>query len=318
MAPPSNIGKVLITGCNGFTGKHLTAQLRAQNYQVYGICSKASNSPDVYKADITDIADIRSVLENMQPDFVIHLAAVTNVANQDNETFYRVNLLGTLNLLTALHEAHVSPQKIIIASSANVYGNSPVACLAETIYPKPVNHYGNSKLAMENMVSTWFDQFPIIVTRPFNYTGVGQDPDFVIPKIVAHYRAKNTEINLGNIAVVRDLSDVNFVVQSYIQLMQSNSHSEIFNICSGVGYSIKDILQLMQEIAGYAIQVKSNPDFFRRNEIKQLIGDNSKLFACIGKIPIIPLQETLKKMYTHKVTIRPFSVNNLDLNAFAK
>ena len=121
------------------------------------------------------------------PDVVVHLAALAFVAEDNPEDFYRVNVLGTVNLLEALAD-DLHPVRILIASSANVYGNTSGGAKRRLSCPAPVNHYAASKLAMEHMVRTWFDRLPIVMTRPFNYTGPGQDERFVVPKIVAHYK----------------------------------------------------------------------------------------------------------------------------------
>ena len=106
------------------------------------------------------------------------LRRVAFVAHGNAEDFYRVNVLGTLNLLQALAKLDRAPERVIIASSANVYGTPDVGMLDESLCPAPVNHYACSKLAMEHMVRPWFSRFPILITRPFNYTGPGQSEAF--------------------------------------------------------------------------------------------------------------------------------------------
>jgi len=138
-----------------------------------------------------------------------------------------------------------------------------VEIIDETVCPAPVNHYANSKLAMEHMVRTYDDRLPLIITRPFNYTGVGQAEHFLIPKIVAHYRQRQPVIELGNLEVIRDFSDVRFVVEVYRQLLESDIQGETVNLCSGAGVTLGEIIEKMNEIAGYAIQVRVNPAFVR-------------------------------------------------------
>lgn len=295
-----NNKKVLITGYGGFTGKLLGERLSKCGYKIFGLTVNEPNFDFEYKIDMTHYDQLCQVVTKIRPDYVIHLAAISAVTHQNLELFYRVNLFGTLNLLEALAEARVEPQKIVIASSAYVYGNTLEAKIAETVVPQPINHYGASKLAMEHMVATWFERFPIIITRPFNYTGRGQEPTFLIPKIVRAFREKSLSLELGDITVVRDISDVNFVLDVYSRLLESNIHSEIFNICSEEGYAVKDILAMMNEISGHDLKIKFNPSFSRKNDIPQLVGSNKKLFASLGEIPIIALNETLKIMYLSK------------------
>lgn len=138
------------------------------------------------------------------------------MGHADARAFYDVNLFGTLNLLEALTALPELPRKVLIASSANIYGTPGIEVIDESVCAAPVNHYACSKLAMEHMVRTWFDRFPIVMTRPFNYTGVGQDEKFLIPKIVSHFKRRAPKIELGNLDVSRDFSDVRDVAAAYM------------------------------------------------------------------------------------------------------
>jgi nucleoside-diphosphate-sugar epimerase len=167
--------------------------------------------------------------------------------------------------------------------------------------PNPANDYAVSKLAMEYMARLWMDRLPIVIVRPFNYTGVGQAPQFLLPKIVGHFQRDEKVIELGNIDVERDFSDVRFVSRAYCELLQKAPAGQVFNICSGNVHSLKDVLRMMAELAGYEIEVKVNPAFVRDNEVKRLQGCNRRLFDAIGELAVIPLQETLAWMYAEHV-----------------
>ena len=160
-----------------------------------------------------------------------------------------------------------------------------------------MNHYANSKLAMEHMVRTWFDRLPIIITRPFNYTGPGQSERFLIPKIVGHFKRKEKTISLGNTEVSRDFSDVKDVVECYARLLMSESRSITVNICSGKAVSIDDAIKIMNEMAGYEISVEVNQELIRPNEIKFLKGNNQLLKNLINYVPETPFEKVLRKMY---------------------
>jgi nucleoside-diphosphate-sugar epimerase len=144
----------------------------------------------------------------------------------------------------------VRPKRVLIASSANVYGNV-AGILGESQPAAPVNHYAVSKLAMEHMVHTWFDRLPIVITRPFNYTGIGQSQQFLVPKIVDHFVRRAAMIELGNLDVERDFSDVRFVARAYRGLLEYDCAGQTVNICSGRPYTLRWILQMMQTISGY-------------------------------------------------------------------
>ena len=288
-------GRVLLTGANGFTGKYVRAELQAAGYTVIDAVVGAPGSDEVM-LDIVSLDNCRRVMERVRPDYLVHLAAISFVAHADVEAFYRVNVIGTLNLLQALGDAGVEPRRVLIASSANVYGNTASGVITEAEPPRPVNHYAVSKLAMEHMVRTWADRMPIVITRPFNYTGVGQEPHFLVPKIVSHFVRHAPVIELGNLDVERDFSDVRMVARAYHRLLECECAGETVNVCSGQPYSLRSIVESMQRIAGYDIDVRINPDFIRRSEVKTLVGSVQKLHDLIGPVGIIPLEETLRWM----------------------
>jgi nucleoside-diphosphate-sugar epimerase len=282
----------LLTGAGGFTGRHLEPALRARGYEVARI-DPTGTTP----CDLTDPAAVEKAILRFEPDVVIHLAAVTYVAHDNAEDFYRVNVLGTLNLLQALARLKRLPKRLIVASSANVYGTPNVGVLDESLCPAPVNHYAASKLAMEHMVRTWFTRLPILITRPFNYTGPGQAEHFLVPKIVRHYRERASCIELGNLQVRRDYSDVEDVVATYLALLESDVRSEVVNICSGRAIALLDIVEMMNEIAGYKIEVRVNPAFVRENEVPRLVGSPAKLRSLVEIPAPRPFVETLRRMY---------------------
>jgi hypothetical protein len=146
------------------------------------------------------------------------------------------------------------------------------------------------------MARTYFERLNILITRPFNYTGVGQNGQFLIPKIVKHFREEQREIELGNLDVVRDFSDVRFVAGTYKKFMECNETSEIVNICSGTGISLMEIISRMNALAGYEITTKINPIFVRKNELKTLIGSNDKLISLIHERNSILFEDTLRWM----------------------
>ena len=289
--------KVLITGADGFTGRYLSSLLNEKGFIVAGLGGENSKDPFVTPCDLFNKNEVNAVIEKICPDYVVHLAAVSFVGESDIESFYRVNFFGTLNLLEALSSQNPSPCKIIVASSANVYGVPKVETIDESVCPAPVNHYANSKLAMEHMVRTWFDRLPIIITRPFNYTGPRQSERFLIPKIVGHFKRKEKTISLGNTEVSRDFSDVKDVVECYARLLMSESRSITVNICSGKAVSIDDAIKIMNEMAGYKISVEINQELVRTNEIKSLKGNNQLLKNLINFVPETPFEKILQRIF---------------------
>jgi nucleoside-diphosphate-sugar epimerase len=303
MASASNPStpRTLITGISGFTGRYLARELEDAGYQVFGLTnSRVHDAPNVFTCDLEDKEKLAHIVDQVGPDVVAHLAAVSFVAHDDVDAIYRTNLLGTRNLLQALDKSSVKLQKVLLASSANVYGNATKLPIGENCPPNPENDYAVSKMAMEAIAKLWMDRLPIVVVRPFNYTGVGQTKNFLIPKIVDHFKRKEKIIELGNIDVERDFSDVRDVVKFYYNLLKNSKSGETYNICSGNSISLKEIISHLSEIAGYEIKIKVNPDFVRNNEIKKLVGSDEKLRAAIGDIERIPIKETLSWMYNAK------------------
>lgn len=287
----------LVTGASGFTGRYLIHALKARDFKVIGLGSGSTDADVTLACDLTDKAAVAAAVAQAQPDWVIHLAALAFVGHADQEAFYRVNLFGTLNLLEALGSLERQPQRVLIASSANIYGTPGIEVIDESVCPAPVNHYACSKLAMEHMVATWYDRLPIVITRPFNYTGPGQDERFLIPKIVGHFARGEQVIELGNLDVSRDFSDVRDLVQAYVGLLDSTHDSSPVNVCSGQATALRTVIQMAEQIAGYAIEVRVNPAFVRANEIPVLRGDDTRLRGIVGPRDLIPLQQTLSDLF---------------------
>lgn len=294
----SRPGRVLVTGHRGFTGRYVVEALRAAGCQVFGLSATPAEL-DQHGIDLLDRKQVGAVVAEVRPDAVIHLAAIAFVAHGDAEEMYRTNVVGTRNLLEALAALPQAPAKVLLASSANVYGNSDVELLDEAVPPSPANDYAVSKLAMEYMARLWMERLPIVLARPFNYTGVGQAENFLLPKIVSHFQRGERTIELGNIDVARDFQDVRFVADAYARLLGADAAGKTVNLCSGNSVSLLDVIGMMQEIAGYTIEVRVNPAFVRANEVARLTGDNRRLRDLIGPLNIIPLRQTLEWMYAH-------------------
>jgi nucleoside-diphosphate-sugar epimerase len=292
----------LITGINGFTGQYLAEELRSAGYNVVGLGLTGilqGESSVNYQCNLLDRERLVNILSQIKPDLVMHLAAITFVAHGDVDEIYRTNVVGTRNLLEAITRSGHIPRSVLLASSANIYGNTMVQPIDETVSAAPVNDYAVSKLSMEYMASLWLNHLPITLVRPFNYTGAGQSLNFLIPKIVDHFKSRAPILELGNLDVVRDFSDVRSVAQRYRLLLESDSQGHVFNVCSGQGHSLHDVLQMMRELTGHDPEIKVNPAFVRASEVHRLVGSSAKLDAVIGKVPVIPLKDTLQWMFNN-------------------
>jgi len=252
------------------------------------------------QSNITDAAALEAEVHTTDPDWVIHFAGISFVASKDNEAFYRVHALGSSNLLASLSKLRKKPVKVLLASSATVYGNSNVAHASEDQQLNPIDHYAMSKVAMEEMAKTFMDRLPIIIARPFNYTGPGQKGNFLIPKLITHFTQKNASIELGNLNVEREFNDINMICEAYLNLLQYGTPAETYNVGSGNARSLKQVIDTLIQMTGHAIEVKVNPDFVRANEVRRMCADPAKLNALFQaqgiQLNVPPLEYTLQRM----------------------
>lgn len=296
-----NRPSVLVTGASGFTGAHFIGAAAKRGYR----CIAAGNQPSPVvdgaessvTIDLTNRAATFELLRSVQPDYVVHLAAVSFVGHEDLSELYLTNVVGTINLVDAAVESSRTLRKLVIASSANVYGNADELPIRESSIPKPQNDYAVSKVAMEHAVSLRMACDRIVVVRPFNYTGLGQAEHFLVPKIVRAYARGQKALTLGNIEVSRDFSDVRDVVRAYLGLLVSSAQGVVVNICSGHPVSVKHILEYMSHLAGYDLQVVSSPELMRKREIPTLYGSDEALRSIIGEYRQHTFEDTLQWMF---------------------
>lgn len=236
------------------------------------------------------------VLAAERPDVIIHLAAISSVGHSNPADTYAANVIGTRHLLEAAAGLGSAIRSVLLASSASVYGGAIEGTVLESAPFSPQSDYAVSKVSMEYLASLWHAHLPITIVRPFNYTGIGQQVTFVLAKIVDHFRNHTPQIELGNLDVVRDFSDVRDVVHIYSLLTDGRQAGQVLNICSGVGYKLRDIVETMCELSGFEPKVMQENALIRKGEAARLIGNPARLNEAVGDIPRIPLRETLRWM----------------------
>ena len=276
--------RILVTGAEGFTGRHFGATAAAAGHEITPLT-----------ADLRDRDAVMREVVAVRPDSAVHLAGISFVGHADERAFYDVNLFGTLNLLDALNAANVTGN-VLLASSANVYGNSEDSPLTETTALSPVNHYAMSKVAMEFMAKARAGGLPLVITRPFNYTGVGQSGQFVIPKLIDHFRRRAPQVQLGNLHVEREYNDVRFVCSAYLRLLERTVPAGTYNVCTGNTYELAGVLAVLKRLTGHPMEVVVNSELFRANEIRRLCGDASLLERTVGALPAYSIEQTLSWM----------------------
>lgn len=278
--------KILLTGADGFTGRPFAELARNAGHEVVAL-----------RSDLTDAKALVAEVLQVQPEAVVHLAAIAFVGHEHNEAFYAVNVVGTTNLLDALKRLPQKPKKVLLASSANVYGNCEQSPIVETETPAPVNHYAMSKLAMEQLARTYMGQLDIVIMRPFNYTGPGQSEDFLIPKLAKHFAQRSASISLGNLDVEREFNDVRMVCEAYLKLLSLGQAGEIYNVCSGRPHDLRTVIDTFTRLTGHSLRLVVDPAFVRANEVHSLYGSCDKLRLLLDAagedLKTFTLEETL-------------------------
>ena len=289
--------RVLITGGSGFTGRPLAEQLRQDGHEVVSLSHEADDAGGLI-VDLCNLDALTEALSRVRPGAVVHLAGIAATTYSDVGKIYSANVVGTANLFAALSSAKIEPRIVIVASSAQIYAapNSDMP-LTEDCPVAPETHYAVSKRTTEDIARLYSGHFPIIITRSFNYTGPGQSPAFLIPKIVRHYAEGKSEIRLGNLDVFRDFSDIRRVVAAYSRLVSSAIDPTTVNICSGRAIHLCDIPNIMAEISGYNLKIVTDPSLLRNEEPRIIVGSPARLKSLVGPLPNPEFRETLLQIY---------------------
>lgn len=289
--------RILLTGSGGFTGRPLAERLRREGHTVVGLTRHPGEAGELC-GDLSNPDWVRQVVADIRPTVVLHLAGITTVLHANISEIYSINVVGTVNLLNALAEPAAQPRLVIVASSAAVYGapNGEEA-IGEDFRLDPGSHYAASKRAVEDVARLFQDRLPILVTRPFNYTGPGQSTVFLVPKIVDHFVREAPDIELGNLDLFRDISDVERVVEAYARLVSGRIEPTTVNICSGRTVHLRNIVSLMQDISGHCIKIVQNPALMRNNEARTIQGSVERLEKLVGDLPNPDFSTTLHRMY---------------------
>lgn len=253
---------------------------------------------------MTDLASLNHELVSVEFDAVVHLAALSHVVNPNPTDFYKTNVIGTNNLFDSILKRSKLPNKLIVASSALIYGKNASYLTSEIVSPQPQGHYAISKMAMEHVAHNYMDRLPIVLVRPFNYTGIFQPESFVIPKIISHFKTRQNSIELGNIDVEREFNDVRYICDVYLALLAYGEAGQTYNVCSGKGICLRELIKILSARIGYEIKVVQNTNLIRDNEVPLLTGDPAKLNALFNNYQIAPprrsLEEVLMEMLLEK------------------
>jgi GDP-4-dehydro-6-deoxy-D-mannose reductase len=305
--------KALITGIAGFVGPYLTSHLMANSIDCTGISLGSVEgsvslpaSVPIFNADIRERSAIENILREVQPDYLIHLAAITSVPFSFSEPAltYEINVNGTLSVLEAVRRVSTRT-RVLNVSSAHVYGTSDTGTkgFTEQAALCPESPYATSKAAAEMIAADYARSsgVDVLMARAFNHTGPGQSPIFVasdFAKQVAAIKLGLAEpvIRTGNLNAKRDFSDVRDVVAGYLALLKRGRKGEVYNICSGSLYSVREVLEHLIAFSGVEVRVEVDPAKVRKTEVLQLGGNCSKIKEHTGWAPTIPMEMTLKDL----------------------
>jgi GDP-4-dehydro-6-deoxy-D-mannose reductase len=316
---------VFITGITGFVGSHMADLCLEKNLEVSGTylfenelenIEHLKENIDLFLCNITDEDQMRALLKRKKPDFIFHLAAKSHVGFSwiDRKDTLSINFMGTITLLEAVRELTLKP-RLLMVGSAEEYGKVQSSEPITEDYPlKPTSPYAVSKAASEMLGYQYClsDAMDIIMVRAFNHTGPRQHPSFVcsdFARQIARIEAKLEPplINVGNLEVYRDFSDVRDVSSAYFKLLEKGTSAEVYNVCSGKAVSIKNVLCELLDLSSMKIDFKVDKDKFREVDLPILVGDNTKIKTAIGCEPIIPLRKTLEDLLNYwrsKVSIK--------------
>jgi GDP-4-dehydro-6-deoxy-D-mannose reductase len=311
--------KVLITGITGFVGSHLAEfLLQKEDVEVFGIVRWRSQKDNIVhildqvaltECDIRDASSVRKCIEEIKPDKIFHLAAQSFVPTSwhaPSETL-TTNIIGTINILEAIKEFKINPW-VQIAGSSEEYGKvlKDELPIKETNPLRPLSPYGVSKVTQDLLGYQYYMSYNlnIVRTRGFNHTGPRRGDVFVssnFAKQIARIEKGLQEpvIYVGNLEAKRDFTDVRDMVRAYWLALEKGKPGEVYNICSGKVYSIKEVLDILLSLSKVNVEIKEDPERMRPSDVPVLHGDYSKFHKDTGWEPIIPFEQTLMDLLNY-------------------
>ncbi len=301
--------KVLVTGANGFVSAYLIPLLKNAGASVIGVglqpeAKRPVGSIYEYRScDLRDLSAVRELIQAIQPDIVFHLASQSSVGTSWTSEWQTIesNVQTSHNLMKSLEQL-TKPVQVLAVSSGEVYGNQATA--AKTNLPlKPLSPYAVSKAMMEVLLHRFANtNISFVIARSFTHTGAGRPARFfeasIASQIAQALREKKSEMTLqvGNLDVIRDYSDVREVALKYLWLAVKGNKSEAYNVCSGEGFSLSQIIQMIADEAKTKVITQTDTSRLRKNDIPYLVGENSlKEIFPAGDFPVrVALKELLQ------------------------
>lgn len=281
--------RILVTGAGGFAGGHVVEFLRSRGDDVLGTSSQTM--------DVTNQNEVLKVVGDWRPEGIVHLAAQASVPRswRDPESTFRVNVIGASHLLEAVRD-EPSTRVVLIGSAQQYAPRDGVGAFKETDPLQARSPYAISKIAQEMLGRLYFEEFnlQVVMTRSFNHVGPGQSAEYAVASFASQITRGNRKIEVGNLDAVRDFLDVRDVATAYGLLLDKGAAGDVYNVCSGTGHRIGDLLEKMMAMAGIESQADIIEDVSgRRGDPDVLVGDNSKL-GSLGWSPEIGIDRSLQ------------------------
>lgn len=300
--------RLLVTGAGGFAGRWVVEAAHAAGHTVHGLVRAGAAAPalpaTIHQGDVADDAAMMRLVTEIAPEGIVHLAALSEpgVAEADPTRAYRVNVGGTLALLGAVR-AHAPAARVVVVTSSEVYGaiRREELPVREDTPLRPVTVYGASKAAADIAAGQWARAYGLHVVRarPFNHTGPGQRPAFVCSAIARQVAAveagrQPAELRVGNVDPVRDFGDVRDVAAAYLALLERGHAGEAYNVCTGEGASVAEVIALLRTHARVPMFARPDPSRRRALDVERIVGSRERITADTGWTPRIPLADTLR------------------------
>jgi len=313
--------KILITGISGFVGGHFVHYLSThhRDLEIHGISRSGpawdfvpaipelTRNSHFHQADLMDIPKIRSLIADIQPDYIVHLAAQSSVAESwktpvdsfVNNTNIFLNIIDTVRL-------DDFSARVLSVGSSEQYGivSEKDLPLHEKSLQHPANPYAVARVAQEQLARIYAEGYDLDIccTRSFNHCGPGQSDRFVVSSIVKQFvqiahGSQEPVIHIGNGSIVRDFIDVRDVVTAYNLLLTRGKRGEVYNICSGKGRAIQDIVTILSDMLNIPVLIKQEQTQIRPIDNPMIVGSNEKIRRELGWHPTIPFERTLRSMY---------------------
>lgn len=303
--------RALISGGTGFAGAHLAELLARQGKEIFVVSTSVpqESNPGVtyFQTDLRDFPSVQRLCEELQPDEVYHLAAISSVSHSwsDPRTTFEVNVVGTYNLMAACLPLASQP-RFLNVSSGQVYAIAGAARLTEDSPVRPASPYAASKAMAELLIKQFqaSQQERVITARPFNHSGPGQTADYALSDFARQVAEMETGLRppvltTGDLDLERDFTDVRDVVHAYVMLLDRGRGAEVYNVCSGTARRLASACAVLQSLTSVQLTMRVVPEKVRPGQPRRICGDPGKLTAETGWLPSIAWETMLGDLLQH-------------------